>query len=226
MDSHSTSRSTRTTRRVRSPARSGAAERRRARQQEASRSDILESAARAFARSGYRASTMQQIAAEAGFTAASLYTYFDSKEAILEALLQSVLEELHATFGAACPEATLDARLTALLRRQYEVAERRRAAMAFFERFSVGAEELPARLADELTKRGECPFTRATADWFARNSKPAELGRSSTDDAAMVLRGISQAFVRRWLRDPRGGLVRQAPVVVRYTLKGLQGRKS
>jgi len=45
---------------------------RRAREIARTRQDILEAAARAFARNGYQAVTMQEIAREAGYTAASL----------------------------------------------------------------------------------------------------------------------------------------------------------
>jgi AcrR family transcriptional regulator len=46
------------------------------------REDIVEAAARAFSRHGHRRVTMQDIAREAGYTAASLYTYFRSKKEI------------------------------------------------------------------------------------------------------------------------------------------------
>jgi len=54
---------------------------------EKSRDSILEAAARLFRRQGYSATTLRQIAATAEIKAASIYYYFDSKEAILNEVL-------------------------------------------------------------------------------------------------------------------------------------------
>ncbi len=57
------------------------------------REDILNAAVRAFARTGYQSVTMRDIAREAGYTAAALYTYFDNKQEILAALVKVVIDE-------------------------------------------------------------------------------------------------------------------------------------
>src|ERR1700730_3971895 len=54
---------------------------------EKSRDSILEAAAKLFRRQGYSATTLRQIAATAEIKAASIYYYFDSKEAILNEVL-------------------------------------------------------------------------------------------------------------------------------------------
>ena len=64
---------------------------------------ILEAANRLFRRQGYTATSMRQIAEEAGLGAVSgLYNHFPNKEAIFEALLisRSPYEELLAAFQA------------------------------------------------------------------------------------------------------------------------------
>lgn len=60
---------------------------------ETTRNDILEAAARVFARQGYDSAGIAHIAEEAGFSAAGLYTYFEGKQAILEALMDRVRDE-------------------------------------------------------------------------------------------------------------------------------------
>lgn len=52
------------------------------------RTRILEAALRVFARKGLQSATMPDIAAEAGMSAANLYHYVRSKDAILEALAE------------------------------------------------------------------------------------------------------------------------------------------
>lgn len=48
--------------------------------------EILLAAHRCFARRGFHAATMQEIADEAGLSAGALYRYFDGKEALIQAL--------------------------------------------------------------------------------------------------------------------------------------------
>lgn len=53
---------------------------------DARRRQVLTAAHRCFARRGLHATTMQEIADEAGLSAGALYRYFDGKEALIEAL--------------------------------------------------------------------------------------------------------------------------------------------
>ena len=54
---------------------------------------ILAAAERAFVRLGFHATSMQNVADEAGMSAGNLYRYFPSKEAIVEALCNCDAEE-------------------------------------------------------------------------------------------------------------------------------------
>ena len=57
------------------------------------RLQILAAAERAFVRLGFHATSMQNVADEAGMSAGNLYRYFPSKEAIVEALCNCDAEE-------------------------------------------------------------------------------------------------------------------------------------
>ena len=76
---------------------------RRQREIERTRVEILEGAARAILRHGYAATTMQDIAAEADYTAASLYTYFKNKDDIVHAFEEHLRAEVFAAFEAPMP---------------------------------------------------------------------------------------------------------------------------
>lgn len=204
---------------------SEAAVRRRARLQEASRSDILESAARAFSRRGYRAATMTQIAAEAGYTAASLYTYFESKEAIFEAMLDQMMSEFGQTLTERGVGTDLEARLIDLLERQFAIAERKRSFMLFFMRFSTGLEALPERLVARGVEADEERFMEETERWLQKNARRGELGRATAEEVTMLLHAIVHSQIRRWLREePPPALVPRAAETVRTLLYGIRGR--
>ena len=63
---------------------------------EARREQILEAALRAFSGGGFAETTMDQVAADAGLSKACLYTYFPTKDALLQQLLEryTLLPEL------------------------------------------------------------------------------------------------------------------------------------
>ncbi|MCA9594643.1 MAG: TetR/AcrR family transcriptional regulator [Myxococcales bacterium] len=202
--------------------RAEAAAKRKARRHEASKNDILESAARAFARLGYHQATMQQIAEEAGYTAASLYTYFNSKDAIFEALLARVLDEMHATFHRAPEGKNLQQRLEALLRSQYQVGQNHRTTLDFFVRFATG-QETPPRRAAASHMANEAALSRAFEGWLEQNAEPGELGGVSHEEAAMILVGISHSLFKRWAREQQVDAATQAKRVVGYFLHGVRG---
>lgn len=64
--------------------------------------DSLISAARAvFERQGFAATRMGDIAAEAGVSHGTVYTYFDTKEDVLEATMQQLIDQLLESIGGA-----------------------------------------------------------------------------------------------------------------------------
>ena len=65
--------------------------------------EILEAALELFSVQGFEATSISQIASAVGIRKASLYSHFESKQAILDALVQEVLEqyEEHSLFARA-----------------------------------------------------------------------------------------------------------------------------
>ena len=78
--------------------------------------EVLDKAAALFARRGFAATSLQDIAKEIGLSRTSLYYYFASKEALLEELVRGVTQrtseifaELSATAGASHSESVAEA---------------------------------------------------------------------------------------------------------------------
>jgi AcrR family transcriptional regulator len=64
------------------------------------RQQLLDLSARLFAERGYGATTVRDIADEAGILSGSLYHHFHSKEAMVDEILSSFLDELFASYRA------------------------------------------------------------------------------------------------------------------------------
>ena len=190
------------------------------------REDILDAAVRAFARTGYQSVTMRDIAREAGYTAAALYTYFENKQEILAALVKVVIGEFLGVFDEPLPPG-LDfrQRLDRLIRRILGQAERRR---DFFLLFLSMAQtnQCPRptkRQPDPIrtAKRAQARLTR----WFAENASPRQLGGHSPEDVAQFFTGVTQSFTHEWVVQgtPRGHLIRRAALILDFFLHGVGG---
>lgn len=71
---------------------------------DARRRQILDGAARCFARNGFHATSMQDVLREADLSAGAVYRYFRSKEEIIEAIVTEVLDVLGGSFVSAAAQ--------------------------------------------------------------------------------------------------------------------------
>ncbi|WP_406231452.1 TetR/AcrR family transcriptional regulator [Nocardia sp. NBC_01009] len=65
---------------------------------DARRRQIIDAARRCFTRSGFQATSMQDIFTESGLSAGAVYGYFTSKEALVAAIIEEVVAEITAGF--------------------------------------------------------------------------------------------------------------------------------
>ncbi|MEU6419586.1 TetR/AcrR family transcriptional regulator [Streptomyces spiralis] len=98
------------------------------------RQELIGVAAELFAAKGFRATTVRDIADAAGVLSGSLYHHFESKEAILEELLSSYLEDLLEQYEEIVGTRTspLEA-LSRLVRAAFASLEEHRAAIAVLQ---------------------------------------------------------------------------------------------
>jgi TetR/AcrR family transcriptional regulator, cholesterol catabolism regulator len=132
------------------------------------REHLVRLAAELFAEKGYQATTVRNIADEAGILSGSLYHHFDSKESIVDEILTSFFDELAAANQAALDRGG-DPRtvLAALVRNCFDTLEPHRAAVTVmqndwtylrrFDRFDYlsRAEEETERLWVKQITRGQ-----------------------------------------------------------------------
>jgi AcrR family transcriptional regulator len=111
--------------------------------QESRRRELLDAALDIFARQGYRATSMQDIAKKLKVGKASLYHYVDSKEAVLIQLYEEVLRQNVSTARAVVEskDSPLDALTEILVERVVYTCSNQRLLRIFFEEEA----ELPPR---------------------------------------------------------------------------------
>ena len=92
---------------------------------DARRRQILDGAARCFARNGFHATSMQDVLRESGLSAGAVYRYFASKEEIVAAIAGEAFGLVRAAFAdaaAAVPPPTPDVLLGRVMRAVFDQA--------------------------------------------------------------------------------------------------------
>jgi AcrR family transcriptional regulator len=109
--------------------------------QEQTRARLLEAAAAVFARRGYHVATLEEVAAEAGFTKGAVYSNFESKEALFLALVDDELAKRVQEIGAVLEASASSGDIEAEAERQFQrfVREEPHWPFLFYEFFAYGA---------------------------------------------------------------------------------------
>ncbi|MEV5413674.1 TetR/AcrR family transcriptional regulator [Thermopolyspora sp. NPDC052614] len=144
------------------------------------RDHLVKLAAEIFARKGFQATTVREIAKEAGILSGSLYHHFDSKETIVDEVLSTFLEDLIGRYRAILAKGG-DPRqvLTAMVHTAFGTLEPHRAAITVMQNdwsylrslpgdrfdYLVAAEDEVERMWVDQIKRGQAEgFFRADVD--------------------------------------------------------------
>jgi AcrR family transcriptional regulator len=156
----------------------------RAERRRRTRARLLEAAARVFARRGYHGATLDDVAAEAGFTKGALYYNFASKDdlflALLDTHIESRIELLRELAGRAAPA---QAALAEGARRTTSSLEDDREWSLLYLEFAAFAARNP-RFRRELAKRLQAVHDEMAATVDALAPDPAGLG-IATDTLAL-----------------------------------------
>jgi len=185
---------------------------------------IIEGAVRAFARKGIEAATMADIAGESGYSAPTLYNYFDNKEAIVEALYQHLFSEHTALLDDPLPaDLTFAQKLEILVLRKFEFEHRHSEAIALMmqPRPAVHAQQA------ERLMHGFTQLMSRYASWIEQAAQPEELHGWDPTDLAFLLWSVHHSVQMRAMLlgdHVSANPAEQAKLVLEFFLHGLEGR--
>jgi len=190
------------------------------------RTDILEAAITAFSRAGLHNTTMQDIAREAGYTAASLYTYFKSKQEIVDAMVTQLTDEYIHVFDEPIPsDLSFRQRFELLLRRQLELAEKRHNVFVGFlsdhtnESMCAG-DEIGRAFHDNFERRID-----RLAAWMKANATSEDIGGFAPELLARTLFGMAFGLLHRWGEEKdHAPFVKYAPLITELFFHGVSGK--
>lgn len=177
----------------------------RAEQQAHTRARLIEAAARVFARRGYQAASVEEIAEEAGYSHGAVYSNFDGKAdlflAVFEDYMAERVRELAETQAALPEDAPLEARARALADQWMDRLARDRESMTLHMEFIAHADRDP-----ELAKRfgtRSLAMREAVARYIAHYRQEAGLELAMpVDDLALILRALGIGLAIESLVSP------------------------
>jgi AcrR family transcriptional regulator len=175
---------------------------RQAERTEATRRKLLAAAERIFARDGFEAARLEDIAAGAGYTRGAFYANFGGKEEIFFALLEQwVWQRIDSVRAALRKQKTPRQKLAALRKHYAEIAKDRRVVLISleFKLFALRHPEAYARLQDR--------HRRLRAMWGELVAELLEaLGRTlpiSNTAASAACGSLAQGLLLEQLVDPK-----------------------
>lgn len=184
---------------------------------------IIEGAVRAFARKGFEAATMADIAGESGYSAPTLYNYFDNKDAIVEALYEHLFAEHAALLDDPLPaDLPFAQKLEILVLRKFEFEHRHSDAIALLMQPRPASN---AKQAERLMQ-GFTQLMTGYASWIEQAAQPHELRGKDPTDLAFFLWSVHHAVqMRSMLLGDRAASTpaEQTKLVLDFFLHGLEG---
>jgi AcrR family transcriptional regulator len=123
---------------------------RRLRHREADLAGLLKAAEKVFSDRGYHATSVRDIAREAGFSVGGVYQFFQSKDELYLKVVEAQWEHFFALLNKALQAETVEARLTTLTEAMFQAFEER---SEFFKLFLSDRGRLSAGFTGEIAAR-------------------------------------------------------------------------
>lgn len=163
------------------------------------RHEILNAAMTTFLRAGLQGASISAICTEAGISPGHLYHYFESKEAIVEAISEAYLAEVQEHFGKLSENKTLMSVIVAAIERAVGTSRHRNHAL-FFETMAEATRN--PKIAEIVQAANK--LTRALLVDLIRNAQ--ERGEVDAgiepESAAPIIVGVIDAAKIMYTRDP------------------------
>lgn len=183
---------------------------------------ILEAAVTEFARHGFHATRMEDIAHTAGLSKGAVYLYYKSKDAIITALLRTLFAwELRGARAIVQGDGSATDRLLAITRMFADELERMQVAMPIFLEFYAVAFRQPA-VREHIGEMYD-EFRAPLATLMQQGIERGEFRSVTPDEAALAWIALFEGLTLLWAINPRGFAWRdQAEVAIHLLLNGLR----
>jgi AcrR family transcriptional regulator len=188
------------------------------------RTDILDAAVKIFAAKGFHNATVAEIAAASGFAIGTLYQFFESKEQLYAAMLTEKLDMMYAVIRTAVEkEADIVRKIELLAVSHFRYVEENAEFCSIFVRgdylsLSEGSAELRKRMRSDYALH--VAFIEEVMRAGIRTGILKEMDPSMM---AAALTGIVNSYASKWIaRAEEESLINKTPFVLAIFLEGVR----
>jgi len=186
---------------------------------------ILDCSIQLFARKGFNATSIREIAEEAGTVIPNIYYYFGNKDALYNNILETTNDEFSKNIQlASAKKASLRDQLISMMKAKYSFIEEHpdRMRIIFREWFALEKQAEPASENDTSVLKA-----LATMAYMVRErTNIGELRKVNPEHAAWLLVGTFNAFDIGFISFGLTPSDEEIEAVVDIALKGLSGKQS
>lgn len=187
----------------------------------ARRKEILTAAVRVFAHKGFAATRIDDIAAEAGIAKGSVYLYYDSRDALLEAAFEGYRAMSAAIFERAVNgRGPALERLAELVREVLDVLAARREPARIMVDLWAASREAAGSPVDMAAVYGDA--RAAIAELLRQAGKEGVLREGLSEHHAAVIVGTIEGCLLQCLVDPGLPAAELAEPIIQVCLEGLR----
>jgi AcrR family transcriptional regulator len=184
---------------------------------------ILQAARSVFARSGYHAATIDEIAEAAGVAKGTVYLYFDSKRELFLAALRAGVLELHAEVQREIDgAATAAGKIRAFIRGRLAYCDRNR---DFFGIYYTEFASLQVHASDEAPAFQDLYDQQAALleSILRRGIRQGEIRSCNVPRTARLIYDLTRAAIARHVRGGKSNHIREAAnELCEFIWKGIQ----
>jgi AcrR family transcriptional regulator len=199
-------------------------EKRKEREFNLRRTEILDAALKVFAAKGFHSATVAEIAAASGFAIGTLYQFFDSKEQLYGAMLTENLRMMYAGIRKAVEdEADIVAKIELLIASQFRYVEENAEFCSIFVRgdhlsLSEGSAEIRKKMRSDYALH--VSFIEGVMEDGIRTGI---LKQMDAPMMAAALTGIVNSYATKWLAAAEEKSLRsKVPCVLNIFLEGVR----
>ena len=198
--------------------------RRKQREQEARRQEILAAAECLFSRNGFFKTSMADIAASSQFAMGTLYRVFASKEEMYISIVEAKLEALALLLDREIAQATnAGDKIKAFIQVKLDYADRNRDFFRIYVSEWSGFEwTIKSALGERVWKLYTAQVARV-ADLIRHGIRRKEFRKINPEDGALALHGMLNSTTYVWIlqEKPTGALVEKKDGICSLFLNGL-----
>jgi Transcriptional regulator len=189
---------------------------------EATRQRVLQMTSELFRKNGYQATSMRDIAAAVGMKSGSLYYYYESKEALLAAILNDNIDDFILAMKQALDSLPADATVREKFDTAIEVSVRRVHAsgdMAVASTQTLSFLREPEYSEQVRHRRAYNQFWR---DLIEEGKRTGEIRKDIPDAVASMVIVGALTFVGEWFDDKRSSAEKIGSIFSQLFFEGMQ----